>query len=181
MENKNFINNIKVLTTASLLAAMSVVIGILCKTLLNFGNGLFRITFENLPIILSGIFFGPAVGAMVGFVSDLISYLLSFQSYPLNIVVTIGAASIGLVSGIVSKYLIKREGLTKVVAAVLISHLIGSVIIKSVGLFYYYGWAVLFRIPTYLLIGACEAALIWFLYNKTAFRRLIDEARKERV
>ena len=58
--------SIRVITLAAMLTAMSVVIGIFCKNFLNFGGGLFRITFENLPIILTGILFGPFVGAVVG-------------------------------------------------------------------------------------------------------------------
>ena len=41
--------SIRTLTCSALLAAASIVIGILCKNYLNFGNGLFRITFENFP------------------------------------------------------------------------------------------------------------------------------------
>ena len=63
--------NIKTLTLAAMLVAMSVIIGIFCKSVLNFGGGLFRITFENLPIIISGIVFGPVVGGVVGVGSDL--------------------------------------------------------------------------------------------------------------
>ena len=48
---------LKRLVLGAMMAAMSVVIGILCKNFLNFGGGLFRITFENLPIILAGIVF----------------------------------------------------------------------------------------------------------------------------
>ena len=179
MKNDKIFKNIKVLTTASLLAAMSVVIGIFCKSLLNFGDGLFRITFENLPIILSGIIYGPVVGAIVGLLSDIISYLLSPQTYPLNVVVTVGAGVIGLVSGIVSKYFLKKIDLKQIITATFASHMIGSVIIKSIGLFAFYQWAVLFRIPTYLVIASVEAAIIWLLYSKSGFRRLVDEARKE--
>ena len=70
------------LTLGAMLAAMSVVIGMFCKSFLNFGGGLWRVTFENLPIILAGIFLGPITGGMVGVVSDLTSYLLSPQIYP---------------------------------------------------------------------------------------------------
>ena len=87
--------SLRVLTQAAMLTAMSVVIGIFCKSFLNFGNGLFRITFENLPIILSGLLFGPVIGGIVGVATDLISYLLSPQLYPPNLIVTAGAFSVG--------------------------------------------------------------------------------------
>ena len=59
MQKNTAFKSVKALVLAAMLTAMSVVIGMFCKTLLNFGNGLFRVTFENLPIILSGIIFGP--------------------------------------------------------------------------------------------------------------------------
>ncbi|MBO5306039.1 MAG: ECF transporter S component, partial [Clostridia bacterium] len=65
--------SIKTLAFSAILCAMSVVIGIFCKSYLNFGAGLFRITFENLPIIVSGIFYGPVVGAILGIATDIIS------------------------------------------------------------------------------------------------------------
>ena len=85
-----------------MLVAMSVLIGIFCKTFMNFGGGLFRVTFENIPIILSGIVFGPVVGGMVGIATDLVSYLLSPQTYPPNLVVTFGAFLIGFLSGFIA-------------------------------------------------------------------------------
>ena len=68
--------SIKAVTTASMLVAMSVVIGIFCKTYLNFGMGLFRVTFENLPILMAGILYGPVVGVAGAIVSDPLGYLL---------------------------------------------------------------------------------------------------------
>ena len=40
---------IKMLTNISMMTALSTVIGIFCKSVLDFG-GIYRITFENLPI-----------------------------------------------------------------------------------------------------------------------------------
>ena len=41
------LRNVRVLVFSAMLAAISVVIGIFCKNFLNFGNGLFRVTFEK--------------------------------------------------------------------------------------------------------------------------------------
>ena len=91
--------NVQTLTVCAMLTAMSVAIGIFCKNFLDFGGGLFRITFENLPILLSGIMFGPIVGGAVGLCTDVVSYLLSGQIYPMNLIVTFGAVMVGVVSG----------------------------------------------------------------------------------
>jgi ECF transporter S component (folate family) len=123
--------------------------------------------------------FGPVVGGSVGAISDLLSYLLTGQSYPLNIVVTLGAVSIGIVSGWVAKFIVKSHGTKQFILAGGSAHFIGSMIIKPIGLFQFYGWAVLFRIPLYLAIAPIEILLISLLYKKSGFRRLIDEVEKK--
>ena len=172
--------SVKALTVAAMLTAMSVVIGIFCKSFLNFGMGLFRITFENLPIILSGILFGPIVGGIVGGATDLISYLLSPQTFSPNPIVTLGAVMIGVVSGIVSHFIIKERGHLQFIISGMAAHIVGSMIIKTVGLFSYYGWAVLFRIPLYLIIAPLEILIICLLYNNTTFKKLLDSVTKRR-
>lgn len=165
--------NVKNLTLAAMLTAISVVIGIFCKNFLNFGNGLFRITFENLPILLSGFLFGPVIGGMVGLASDLISYLLSNQVYPPNLIVSLGAVIIGVLSGLLFRLPIKsRTG--RIVLSTSVSHLIGSVVIKSIGLYQYYGVLVLWRIPIYFVIATVEAVLLCVLFRRKSFTKLFS-------
>lgn len=178
MKKENLFKSVKALTLSAMLAAMSVVIGIFCKSLMNFGDGLFRISFENLPIILSGIILGPIAGGAVGIVSDVLSYLLSAQAYPINLIVTLGAASVGLVSGAVSRFFVKKSGLAQITTSALLAHLVGSLIIKSIGLFSIYGWGILWRLPTYAVIASLEILVIYLLYKNDSFRRLVDELRR---
>lgn len=172
--------SIRALTVAAMLTAMSVVIGIFCKNFLNFGNGLFRITFENLPIIISGMLFGPVVGGAVGLATDLISYLMSTQELPPNIIVMVGATLVGVTSGVFSKYVIKKNGYARIIISSLAAHFVGSLVVKTVGLFSYYGWAVLVRIPLYLLIIVpLEIAIICLMYKNPAIRKLFGWNGKE--
>lgn len=166
--------SLKVMTLAAMLTAMSVVVGIFCKTFLNFGAGLFRVTFENLPILLSGIMFGPLVGGLVGAASDIVSYLMSPQAYPINLTVTLGAAMIGVISGAISKYAFKKRGYTRIIVSAASAHVISSMIIKPIGLYSYYGALVLWRIPLYLLIAPLEITLICMMYRNAAVRRIVD-------
>ena len=170
-------HSVRALTLSAMLTAMSVVIGIFCKNFLNFGGGLFRITFENLPIIISGIAFGPVVGSLVGVATDLISYFLSNQIYPPNLIVTFGAALIGFTSGFAAKYISTREGRSRIIMAGALAHLLGSVIIKSIGLFQFYGYMVFWRIPLYLVIAPVEIFLICMLYKNRSFKSFIDNIR----
>jgi len=174
MKKQNLFTSVKLLTLAAMLTAMSVVIGIFCKSALNFGGGLFRITFENLPIILSGVIFGPITGGVVGGLSDIISYLLSGQTYPPNLIVTAGAVAIGVIAGGVSRFWIKKRGNLQFIVAGGLAHAVGSMIIKPIGLFTFYGWAVLWRVPMYLAIAPVEILIICLLYKNLTFRRLTD-------
>ena len=158
-----------------MLVAMSVIIGIFCKTFMNFGAGLFRITFENLPIIFSGILFGPIYGAVVGIATDLVSYLLSPQIYPPNLVVTLGAAAVGYVSGFISHVIVKKRGYAQIIISASFAHIIGSMMIKPIGLFAFYGFAVLWRIPLYLLIIPIEILILCLLHKNAAFRRVTEK------
>ena len=167
------------LTLAAMLVAMSVVIGIFCKTFLNFADGLLRITFENLPIILAGIVFGPIMGGLVGAGSDLVSYLLSPQVYPPNLIVTAGAVSVGVVSGIIAKFIITKHGCPQIIISGLLAHIVGSMIIKPIGLFKFYNWAVLLRIPVYLAIAPLEIFILCLLFRNESFKKLVDKTERE--
>lgn len=169
---------IKKLTISAMMVAISVVIGYICKTIpiLNLGVGL-RITLENLPIILSGVMFGPLVGAAVGCVADLLSCLFSGQA-PLFFV-SVGSISVGLVAGICSKYIVKKNGVLKIVVAEVASHLIGSIIIKTAALSVAYGYVIVLRIPLGLGIAAMEIILALTLYSNKSIRRLVDTGGRE--
>jgi len=167
-------HSVRVLTTAAMLGAVSVVIGIFCKNYLNFGNGLFRVTFENFPIIMSGILFGPAVGGAVGLVSDMISYFLSTQSFAISPIVTLGAALIGIVSGLVSRYLVKSEGRLRIILSVILAHLIGSLLVKTFGIYTYYQMSyvmmLLYRLPIYSVIMGMESFFLCVIFKHKIFR-----------
>ena len=167
--------SVKIITAAAMLCAMSVVIGFFCKSFLNFGLGLFRVTFENFPIIIAGIMFGPFVGGAVGAASDIISYVMSGQVYPWNPLVTLAAGVVGMASGAVAKYAIRKRGYMRLIVPSIAGHVAGSMIIKPIALYATYGWPVLWRIPLYLfLIVPLEVTVICLMYRNAAIRKLID-------
>ena len=179
MLKKDSSRHILVITTAAMMTALSVVIGIFCKTFLNFGMGLFRVTFENLPIILSGLTLGPLAGGIVGVASDLISYLFSAQAYPPNIIVTLGATLVGVISGAMAKFVVRKKGLTQIIVSAGAAHIVGSMIIKPIGLYQFYGIMVLWRIPMYLVIAPLEILAICLILKRKSFARLIGYLGKE--
>ena len=166
--------SLRTMTITAMLTAMSVVVGIFCKNFLDFGFGLYRITFENLPILAIGLMFGPIVGGFAGAATDIISYLLSTQVYPINPLITLGAASIGLMAGLISHGVIKRPGKIRIILACTAAHIVGSMIIKPLGLFQFFGWAVLWRIPLYFAIAPIEISLLCLMYRNRTIRILFD-------
>lgn len=169
----NSLRNVKVLTVSAMMVALSAVIGYVCKTIpaLNLGSGL-RITFENLPIILSGIMFGPIVGGCVGCIADLLSCLFSGQT-PMPWVL-VGSISVGVMAGIGSKFIVRRNGFLKLIVSELLAHLVGSMIIKTIALYFVFGPVVLFRIPMSVGIAAVEIILLCTMYKNKTVRNLID-------
>lgn len=173
--------SLKTMTMAAMLTAMSVVIGIFCKSFLNFGGGLFRITFENLPILMSGVMFGPVVGGIVGAATDIVSYFLSGQAYPINPIVTLGAVAVGVISGVFSRYVFRKKGYFRIIASSAIAHVFGSMIIKPIGLFTFYSWAVLWRIPLYLVIAPLEILILCLMYKNGTVRKLMDGRLEDNI
>ena len=167
----NALKSVKTLVIAAMLTAIGVVIGIICKTFLDFG-GIFRITFENLSIIMSGILFGPIVGGLVAAAVDVISALIAGQA-PLPFVM-LGSISVGVISGVVSRYIVKKKGTAQIILSAAAAHIIGSMIIKPIALFTLYEWAVLFRIPIYMVIAPIEILLLCLLFKNRSFCKVTE-------
>ncbi|MBR3863253.1 MAG: folate family ECF transporter S component [Clostridia bacterium] len=168
---------------AAILAAMSLVLGKFLQIPHPFQEFI-RISFENLPVLLAGISMGPIVGALVGTVADLLGCVL--YGYSINPIVTLGAASVGLVSGFLARYVVKKSLLAKVAVSVSLAHLVGSVLIKSAGLAAWYlakyefgyleflGW----RFLNYVIVGVAECLVLYLLLRNRAFAKQIKEMCK---
>lgn len=170
-QKRRAVISLKMLVISAMLTAIGVVIGIICKTFLDFG-GIFRITFENLPIIMSGVLFGPVVGGMVGAAVDIISALTAGQA-PLPFVM-VGSITVGVVSGVMAKYIVRQKGTRQIALSAAAAHLIGSMIIKPIALFTIYEWAVLFRIPIYMVIAPIEIFILCLLFKNRSFCRVTE-------
>ena len=168
---------------AAILAAMSLVLGKFLQIPHPFQEFI-RISFENLPVLLAGISMGPIVGALVGAVADLLGCVL--YGYSINPIVTLGAASVGLISGFLARYVVKKSLLAQVTVSVSLAHLVGSVLIKSAGLAAWYlakyefgyleflGW----RLLNYVIVGVAECLLLYLLLRNRAFAKQIKEMCK---
>lgn len=169
------LGSVQILIMMALFVALSIVLG----KQLSFTAGPFRFSFENLTILMAGIFFGPAAGMAVGACADLIGCLL--VGYAINPIITAGAASVGLISGLIYRKTAGMKPNLRLALAVGTAHVIGSMVIKSIGLRLYFGYPlqlVALRVPLYIMIGCAEGYLIHLLMKNRAFSRQLERMRK---
>ncbi len=171
--------NLRRLCFAAILAAMSLVLGKFLQ-IPNPFQEFIRISFENLPVLLAGLSMGPIVGALVGTVADLLGCAL--YGYSINPIITVGAASVGLVSGFLSHYVVKKPLLARVIVSAVSAHLVGSVLIKSAGLAAWYldkyelGYfeLVCWRMLNYALVATAECLILYLLFRNRAFAKQME-------
>ena len=162
--------SVKIMLAVTFLAALSIVCG---KYLAIRGGDVMRFSFENLPILLAGIAFGPVAGLVTGILADLLGCLM--VGYTINPLVTLGAAVIGLLGGLLFRLCKKWPLLLKTGVAVFGAHLIGSVVIKTFGLAQFYAMPfmilMLWRLLNYTIISALEITLLYLLGRNAAIAR----------
>lgn len=180
MENKTsqkrLSGNLQLLAVSAFLAALSIV----CGKYLAFSVGnVLRFSFENLPILLAGMMFGPIVGMTVGVVADLIGCVM--VAYPINPIVTLGAACIGLLSGILFRFTKRLPILWQTCITVILTHLVASVVVKTYGLSQYYDMPfhilLLWRLLNYAIVGIAEWLLLYTVLKNRALRRRFEALR----
>ena len=155
MKNESRIS-VRTLTAMALLIAMSIVF----SRVLSISTGFVRFNLGSLPVLLAGILFGPWAGFVVGMVADIIGGVLA--GYAINPLITLGAASIGLVGGLGWQKLSHLRTGNRLWCSVLAAHFVGSMVINSLALhiFYGYAWAVLIaRIPNALALPEQRPAI----------------------
>lgn len=175
---KKQLNNLKLVATLAMLAAISIVAG---KYLgINVGEFM-RFSLENMPIILAGMAFGPVAGVAVGVVADLVGCLMvGWTPIPW---VTVGAALIGGLSGGISLLLKKTSLPSPAVSAIVVfgSHLLGSVLIKTIGLADFQGVPYLallgWRGLNYLVVGIIDGVIVHLLLNNKGIKMEINKIR----
>lgn len=169
--------DLRSLVFASVLVAISVT-GKLFS--FNLGETL-RIGYENLPVVLCGLVFGPALGFTCGIAADLCGCLAI--GYSINPIITLGMGAIGLVSGLVSAIFRYELSPLSVVTADVLAHALGSVVIKTVGIAVYgagNGIIALFisRAINYLIIAIFETAVMLLLLANAHVKKEFLKLRK---
>ena len=162
-------NSVRTLVMLALLTAMSIVFA----RVFTISTGFVRFNLGALPTHLAAVWFGPAGGFAVGALADLIGGTLS--GYAINPLITLGAGSVGLVSGLVFRRLSGLKLGLRLQCSAAAGHLVGSVVINSLALhlFYNYPWSLLVtRIPNAVVLAIVNALLVRLLLENKALRRV---------
>ena len=177
LNDNKFSGSIRIFTNvhAMVFAAILVAISVTGKMFaINLGE-LLRISYENLPIVMAGIIFGPFAGLAVGICSDLCGCLA--VGYAINPIITLGAGAIGLVSGTLSLLAKNKFSPVNLIISDVAGHIIGSIIIKTIGIFLYYGaeqgfwWLLYSRIGTYVPVVVFEILVFLFLLTNKHIKK----------
>lgn len=165
------------LTLCALLIAMSIVF----SRVLSISTGFVRFNLGSLPVVLAGVLFGPGAGFAVGAVADIVGGVLS--GYAINPLITLGAAVVGLVPGLVWRWDALPGTGARLAVGVLLGHILGSMVINSLALylFYSYPWSLLaVRIPNALILSVVEIVLVRLLLANRAFQQIVCGENKGR-
>ena len=175
-KSKLLTGHLRVLAVAAFLAALSIVCG---KYLAIPIGTVMRFSFENLPILLAGMMLGPIVGMLTGVVADLVGCVM--VGYAINPMVTVGAACIGLLSGVMFRLLSRLPYFARILISAIVAHLIGSVLIKTWGLAVFYDMPfyalLLWRLLNYVIVGIAEVLLLYYLLKNRAVRHRFESLR----
>ena len=120
--------SVRTLVMLALLVAMSIVF----SRVLSISTGFVRFNLGSLPVLLAALLFGPGAGFAVGAVADIIGGVPA--GYAINPLITLGAASIGLVGGLGWQKLSHLRTGTRLWCSVLAAHFVGSMVINSLAL-----------------------------------------------
>ena len=138
-----------------------------------------RVSLEAIPIVLSGILFGPLAGGMVGFSADFVGSL--FSGYGYNPLFCLPPILYGVFGGLFRFYVSKKTSFWRVLLVYLFPVVLGSILWQSFTLAYVYNsqgafiQSLLVKLSTrsvqFAITGPLEAFITCFLLRSNLFRR----------
>ena len=129
------LKDLRVLTTAAMLAAIAVVLGFYKIPISN----LIELRFQSFPIAISGALFGPVVGAIVGIISDVGGYLVK-PTGPFFPGFTLSSAMTGVIFGIFLKGRFQKWILLgRIAMAMTVNTIVTGILLNTLWLSMLYG------------------------------------------
>ncbi len=166
---------LKALVYSAMLAALSVVMA----RFLSFSvAGGVRWSLDKFPLFLAGMFFGPVMGALTGFVADFTGSLMQFGFNP---ILCLPAIVYGLSGGLLRRFLLNNFSMFRLVCSYLLPTVVGSVLYQSFALSYAYPKGPFFESLLYYLstrsiqfaiVLVLETLIVYMLMRSNIFSRL---------
>ena len=170
----------RTLAYCALLAALSVVFA---RLIIPMPNNTTRFSIEAVPIVISGILFGPLAGGIVGFTADLVGCL--FSGYGYNPIFCIPPILYGVAAGLFRRFICGKDGKVNIVR-LLIAFLppvaLGSILYQSAALAFVYNSKGSFitsfkfflttRSIQFAITMVIDVLIIFFLFRTGMFKRL---------
>jgi ECF transporter S component (folate family) len=155
--------NTRQLTNAALLVAVSIILTRLGALMV---TNTIRLSFGNIPIYMAGLFFGPAVGGLVGAVADLVGYLVNPFGAAFSPHIFLAAVMRGIVPPLVVRAIGHngRNWHLKIVAAIIGAELVSGIYLTTVGLSWLYGTPFLALLPP-RLIALCVQVPVYSAFT----------------
>ena len=162
----------RMIVMVSLLSALSIV---LTRFLSVQVTETLRLSFGHLPIVLSGLMFGPIAGAVTGFVADFVGCTF-FSAYTYFIPLGVTPILMGVIPGLLRILFKKRRDLPSLIATLAPAYILGPLCWSTVSLNLLYGtpFRTMFaaRIPFSAMFAVIEIFLTC-VFVKTGVMRMI--------
>ena len=156
---------VKTLVTVALLISISIV---LARLLVIYITPSVRINFGNIPIMLAGLLYGPIIGGAAGAIADILGtlFLSGMGWYP---PLTVSAAIMGIVPGLLAFLVKKNPSIPKMAVIVFTSNLFGTMLWTTYWLTKLnnvsFGTLAAVRIPLYLCMTVVETLALYTIYK----------------
>lgn len=165
MQKNNYLRR---LVLIGLFSAISIVLTRFASVML--AGGTIRLGFGNIPIIFTGILLGPVAGGITGVISDLIGVLIAPQG-KFHPGLTISAALIGIIPGLVAHLTGKRDSLFTVCTANILVYIIVALGLNTYWISQLVGKAFLILLPARAISGGIvtvfSIVIIYILLKRT--------------
>lgn len=152
-----FVARTRKIVYISLLTALSIV---LTRILSFYPIPTIRISFGDIPIMISGLMLGPLPGAVTGMLSDFIGMLIfsAPTGVPYFPGFTLSKILVGIIPALTAM-VIRKQGWYRIAAAVILTEIVCSLLLDSLWLSMIYNKGILLLLPARILTRAIIAAL----------------------
>lgn len=151
-----------------ILCALSVVLGKFL--IIQIGDSL-RLSFGDIPVILSSLAFGIPGGVAVAALSDILGCVLASLG-AVNPIITLGQCVVALVPALLVRVFgidLGRASFPRMFAVICPGFLLGSFVLKSIGLYVYFGTPLrilLLRLPIALALSVISTLVLTVIFRR---------------